>query len=28
VEALDGGLEIVSPQAGGTVVEVSIPCGW
>ncbi len=26
VEALDGRLELSSPQAGGTVVEVSIPC--
>jgi len=28
VEALDGTLSVVSPQAQGTVVEVSIPCGW
>jgi len=28
VEALDGSLRIDSPAGGGTVVEVSIPCGW
>jgi signal transduction histidine kinase len=27
VEALDGGLSVNSPAGGGTVVEVSIPCG-
>jgi signal transduction histidine kinase len=28
VEALDGDLRVRSPSGGGTVVEVSIPCGW
>jgi signal transduction histidine kinase len=28
VEALDGSLSLRSPAGGGTVVEVSIPCGW
>jgi signal transduction histidine kinase len=28
VEALDGHLDVVSPPGGGTVVEVSLPCGW
>src|SRR5271154_3354150 len=28
VEALDGSLSVESPGGGGTVVEVSIPCGW
>jgi signal transduction histidine kinase len=28
VEALDGRLSIQSPGGEGTVVEVSIPCGW
>jgi signal transduction histidine kinase len=28
VEALDGSLDVASPSGGGTVVEVSIPCGW
>jgi signal transduction histidine kinase len=28
VEALDGSLGIESPGGEGTLVEVSIPCGW
>ncbi len=27
VEALDGSLELASPEGGGTVVEVRLPCG-
>jgi signal transduction histidine kinase len=27
VEALDGGLRLRSPEGGGTVLEVSLPCG-
>jgi signal transduction histidine kinase len=27
VEALDGSLSVKSPEGGGTIVEVSIPCG-
>ena len=27
VEALDGSMSLHSPQGGGTIVEVSIPCG-
>ena len=28
VEALDGVLSVDSPRGHGTVVEVSLPCGW